>query len=298
MLDAVVGKKPDFFVLVITTLVLAATESAFAQFTALNTITGTADGAVATNTTDVAVGTNASATGGESTAVGNNANAGGSNSTAIGRFSSATGFSSTALGSLAVASGPSSTALGSFSAATGTGSTAIGRGSLSTGTDSTAIGRLSNAAHDNSTAIGYSATTTRANQIMFGTASNTYTAPGITSAASRAAQSGPVEVVTSDADGNLATASASQLGLATVTQMDRNTEGVAMAMALTRIPTVLPVDKRYAVSTTYGSFGGENAVGIGGAMTLTENVFFSGGGAVGIGGHGQGGGSAGITFAR
>ena len=47
--------------------------------------------------------------------------------------------------------------------------------------------------------------------MAFGTAANSYTMPGITSLASRAAQSGPVEIVTSDANGNLATVSADDL---------------------------------------------------------------------------------------
>ena len=46
------------------------------------------------------------------------------------------------------------------------------------------------------TAFGNGATTTRDNQQMLGTASNTYTAPGITSAASRAAQTGTTQIVT------------------------------------------------------------------------------------------------------
>jgi autotransporter adhesin len=254
--------------------------------------------AMATQIGTTALGQGARATGELSTAIGDAALASGERSTVVGENADATAFRSTAIGELSNASGSASTALGSVSRATGNLSTAVGAGANATALRSTALGASSRADFENSTAIGYDVETTRADQMMFGTASNTYTAPGITSAASRAAQSGPVEVVTSDAHGNLATASASQLGLATVAQMDRNTEGVAMAMALTRIPTVLPVDKRYAVSTTYGSFGGENAVGVGGALTLTQNVVLSGGGAVGIGGYGQGGGSAGITFAR
>jgi hypothetical protein len=58
----------------------------------------------------------------------------------------------------------------------------------------------------NSTAIGTGATTTRANQQSFGTAANTYTLAGITSGASKAAQSGPTQIVTTDSNGNLATA--------------------------------------------------------------------------------------------
>lgn len=49
--------------------------------------------------------------------------------------------------------------------------------------------------------------------MMFGTASNTYTMPGIISDASRAAQTGPLELVTSDANGNLATDGGSLLSV-------------------------------------------------------------------------------------
>jgi trimeric autotransporter adhesin len=48
---------------------------------------------------------------------------------------------------------------------------------------------------------------------VFGTASNTYTMPGITSAASRDAQSALIQVVTSDENGNLASAMLAGLGL-------------------------------------------------------------------------------------
>jgi autotransporter adhesin len=62
------------------------------------------------------------------------------------------------------------------------------------------------AAFSNSAAIGSGVTTTRANQVAVGTATNTYTLAGVTSAASLAAQSGPTQVVTTDAFGNLAAA--------------------------------------------------------------------------------------------
>src|SRR5437763_13503202 len=56
--------------------------------------------------------------------------------------------------------------------------------------------------------------------MAFGTASNTYVAPGITSTASKAAQSGPLEIVTSDASGHLATNTAAGLGLASLTDIN------------------------------------------------------------------------------
>ena len=75
--------------------------------------------------------------------------------------------------------------------------------------DSIAIGTgatvSSSAPH--STAIGAGATVDpgRNNEMVFGTKDDTYTTPGITSGFSKSRQSGPLEVVTSDRDGHLAT---------------------------------------------------------------------------------------------
>jgi hypothetical protein len=153
-------------------------------------------------------------------------------------------------------------------------------------------------------AIGHGAATTRDNQIALGTTVNTYTAAGITSAASTAAQSGLVEVVTTDANGNLASSTPAELGFASTgdlqalrSDLDQTTEGVAMAMALSGIPNVLPEYTNYAVSTSWGGFGGESALAIGGAARLTDNLFLNAGGAFGTGGRGTGGGRAGFTYA-
>jgi hypothetical protein len=78
--------------------------------------------------------------------------------------------------------------------------------------NSAAIGTNASATFANSAAIGTGAATSRANQQSFGTAINTYTLAGITSAASAAAQNkSSLQVVTSDAAGNLATAPISSL---------------------------------------------------------------------------------------
>jgi hypothetical protein len=132
--------------------------------------------------------------------------------------------------------------------------------------------------------------------MMFGTATNTYTAPGITSAASRSFQTGPRQIVTTDASGNLASDTPAGLGLASQQDVGRNTEGVAMAMALSGIPTVLPTNTNYAISANWGGFAGENAIAIGGSARLTDNLFLNGGGAIGAN-QGNGGGQAGMTFA-
>ena len=70
--------------------------------------------------------------------------------------------------------------------------------------------------------------------MMFGTAASLYAAPGITSAASRAAQSGPTQFVTSDAAGNLATANFSpqditSLGASVATLQQDLQRGLAQA---------------------------------------------------------------------
>src|SRR4029078_10145796 len=75
------------------------------------------------------------------------------------------------------------------------------------------------ATFDNSAAFGTGAVGTRANQQVFGTAASTYTLAGLPSAASKAAQFGPTQLVTSDAAGNLATTSMSSMGIATMTDV-------------------------------------------------------------------------------
>ncbi len=56
--------------------------------------------------------------------------------------------------------------------------------------------------------------TTRDNQVAIGKDTNTYTMGGIASNASRAAQGAPTSIVTSNANGDLATHTAADLGLA------------------------------------------------------------------------------------
>jgi hypothetical protein len=69
---------------------------------------------------------------------------------------------------------------------------ALGQGAQAIGVGSTAIGQgASTGLFNNATAIGNGAIATRDNQVVIGTATNTYTAPGITSAASRPRKAGP-----------------------------------------------------------------------------------------------------------
>ena len=110
----------------------------------------------------------------------------------------------TAMGANSLAQGDFSVAAGNGAFATGANSTALGSGSTASGAGSTATGYSSTASGTNSTAIGIGAQATRANQIAIGTVTSTYTAPGITSDASRNAQTGSTQFLTTDANGNLA----------------------------------------------------------------------------------------------
>jgi len=116
-----------------------------------------------------------------------------SNSIAVGTDSQASGESSIAVGYGAFASSSSATAVGRNARVLASNGNAFGNGATV------------NAGHANSSAIGSGASTTFNNQMMLGTNAQTYTTPGITSGLSKARQSGPVEIVTSDANGNLAT---------------------------------------------------------------------------------------------
>ena len=228
--------------------------------------------------------------------------ASGAQGTALGQSSMASGTQSTALGQASTASGNYSTAVGQYSSAPGTNSTALGQVSTAIGDNSTALGEGTDAGFTNSTAIGYNATTTRDNQMVLGTASNTYTAPGIESAASRTAQSGPTQLVTSDAGGNLATADPNSVVAGTPAfqslqhQVNRTSEGVAMAMAVGAGGTILPCCMNRAVSMEYGNFEGYSAIGLSGVQRLGNNWFANGGVAVG-GNYGSVGGRVGVTYA-
>ena len=140
-----------------------------------------------------------------STAVGNFNTVGGASATAVGAANTVNGANAVALGVNNTASGANSVAIGDAASASGTSSIAFGNSAGASGLNATAIGNGAKANFANSTALGNGAVVTRANQMVFGTGSNTYTAAGITSGASLAAQIGPTTFVTSDAAGDLAT---------------------------------------------------------------------------------------------
>ncbi len=162
-------------------------------------------------------------------------------------------------------------------------------------------------------------TTTRANQVVVGNAANTYTMPGVSSAASLAAQIGPTSYVTTDGAGNLAASSIVPASTAALGALDarvgslegrtaalennvaalqrdvrRGYEGSAIAIAMGG--TVLPDNKRYAISANFGTFRGENAFAASAAVRLNE--FIVANAAIGAGlARGGVGGRVGATFA-
>jgi hypothetical protein len=124
---------------------------------------------------------------------------------------------------------------------------------------------------------------------------------GINSSASRSAQSGPLSIVTTDSDGNLAGRSARDLGLATQSdiselnaRIDQNAEGVAIALAMAGTPVVMPRE-RFAMSANWGTFEGSNGFAGALAVRVTDNIQVNGGLGVGAD-QGSVGGRAGIRF--
>jgi hypothetical protein len=164
------------------------------------------DSVASPGTGTTALGINAQAHGDAATAVGANASAGSISAVAVGQNSIASATGAVALGQGANATGGSSIGIGF--AGRGLASFAIGIGDTASASanSSIAIGANSSAGFASSVALGANAQTAAANQMMFGTATSILAAPGLVSAASKAAQKGKVLMVTVDANGNLATA--------------------------------------------------------------------------------------------
>lgn len=153
---------------------------------------------------------------------------------------------------LASAQGADSMAAGYGSRAGGARATAIGTQAQAAGISSVALGAGASASAEGSTAIGAGASATRVRQVAIGTAASTYTMPGLASAASRAAQTGPTQVVTTDAAGNLATSTVdlgaidrrvgalddrvATLGAYATESRREARQGIASAMAMTGAP--------------------------------------------------------------
>jgi hypothetical protein len=184
---------------------------------------------------------------------------------------------------------------GTGAVANGGNTTAVGQNAQASGASSTAYGFNASASHANSAAFGNGASTARANQQVFGTAANTYTAPGLASGASRTAQGAPTHIVTSNAGGDLASYTPSELGLATQaglnavnTRVDKANAGVAMAFAMAGTPNLMPNEK-FAVSMNWGAFERQHGVALASALRLSDTVQVNSGVGYGVNGNTFGG---------
>lgn len=146
-------------------------------------------------------------------------------------------------------------------------SSSSGRPAQAVGTNTLALGANSIAAHDNSTAIGAGAVTTRPNQVAIGSRTSTYTLAGVASDASRDNQSGPLQVLTSDANGNVAARTMQDFfpefgelrDYALETRKEAR-QGIAAAMAMAVAPSPSAVG-RTSWATNMGVFKDELAFG-------------------------------------
>jgi trimeric autotransporter adhesin len=236
---------------------------------------------------------------------------------AIGDPNRASGTGAVAVGANNSATGAGALAIGNLNMATGNGAVAlaIGPGASATGANAAAFGAGASAAFAGSTAIGAGARTTAANQIVLGSSGTTVVLPGITSAASLAAQSGPESFVTTDAAGHLAASSFNLQGLSNLSNsvsalnanvanlngsvaslqnaVERAYEGTAIAIALGG--GVLPDNKKFAISANWGAYNGTNAFGATGYFRVTDNIVVNGGLGAGLT-KGDVGGRVGVTL--
>lgn len=130
-------------------------------------------------------------------------------------------------------------------------------------------GPNTSATPDGSAAFGNGAVATLTDQQVFGTTSNTYTTPGITSGLSRGRQSGALQVVTTDANGNLATDDGTIYEALSQLQA-----GVAVSLASAN--PELTNGKTFAIALNWGKFLQSNALGFSTIGVLDRNLFGNG----------------------
>lgn len=256
------------------------------------------------------------------TAVGGLAGASGHNSsnTSLGGDTHSDGDNSSnmALGDSANAMGNNSDNIaighGAYASQNSTKNTALGAGASAQG-NSVAVGADAEASFAYSAAFGNGATAARANQQVFGTSTNTYTMAGIASADGKAAQGVATHLVTSNASGDLAAYTFSELGLASSGDLaginsrlesvdrrldsvdqksDKALQGVAMAFAMAGAPT-LSANETFAISGNWGGYEGKSGVAFGAALKLDGNTQLTGGVGYGVN-DGTVGGRAGVRI--
>jgi len=183
------------------------------------------------------------------------------------------GNNNVATGANGTVTGDSNVAIGDTVNVTGNRAIAVGNNAAADADDTTVIGSNAQANAAGSAAYGNGALASETDQQVFGTQANTYTTPGITSGLSRSRQSGPPQVVTSDAGGNLATDGGmifNTLG-ENQTRISENRAGIAIAMAL--VTPSLQAGETIGVAVNISSFKGSSAVGVSAIGVAHRNVF-------------------------
>lgn len=220
-----------------------------------------------------------------------------------------TGAVANAEGALAVgpdahALNTNATAIGRDSTASGQNSTALGSGATASGDRSTALGSNAQATHTNATVIGYGAVSTANNQVTLGGGGTSVRFGDI--AASTAAQTGPVSLVTVDASGTLGTSSFSmpsldalQAGVDTLfdlRNLDRRDmrSGIAAAFAMAN-PSFPSAPGRTSYVLNAATFRGQQAVSAGlmHRLNTAEPMAISAG--ISYAGHGNNGARIGLA---
>jgi hypothetical protein len=241
--------------------------------------------ATATGLQSMAIGANSSATQTKATAIGNNADATQALATAIGADAQVNSANGTAAGQGAVINAGSANSAafgqGATVAANSPNSSSFGQGAQANAINATAVGQGAQANAAGSAAFGQGAVASLSNQQVFGTSSSTYTTPGITSAQSRSRQSGPLEVVTTDANGNLASD-----GGEIFKRLDEAESGIAMSIAMQNPDLV--AGERFGVAMNAGFYEGAEAMAVSAQGVVGYNVFgdgdrFAVSGGVGVG---------------
>ena len=142
-------------------------------------------------------------------------------------------------------------------------STAIGLNSVVDDDASRAVvvGESASVTGNNAIAIGQNVSSTQVGQVVIGGGNNTYQLGGVATDASRSRQEGPLQVLTTDINGNFAEdngAFQSRVdGLRD--DVDQNTADVALAMAVESHDMVS--NENFAMALGFGTFEGESAVG-------------------------------------
>ena len=225
----------------------------------------------------VSLGAYSYAVGRGSVALGDSNYSNGKAAISAGHGSVAVGTGTVAMGWGATATAASGVAVGTQAMATAENAVAHGSNSMALAESSTAIGAGSQvvATAYRSTAVGAGAVATLPQQMVLGTSETTYSAPGINSNLSRSRQSGPLGVVTSDANGNLASDDgALYREVATVK--------AAAAVAMAIKPPTLKNREKFGMQLSWGGYDGANAIGFSatgvlatGILTRSDRLSFS-----------------------